>query len=36
MMRATGEPMRLGLIFGIVLAIILGVTLWKRGKPPVP
>jgi len=28
--------MRLGLIFGIVLAIILGVILWQRGKPPVP
>lgn len=28
--------MRLGAIFGIVLVIILGVILWKRGKPPVP
>ena len=36
MMRATGSRMRLGLIFGIVLAIILGVILWQRGKPPVP
>jgi hypothetical protein len=30
------RTMRLGLIFGIVLVIILGVTLWRRGKPPVP
>ena len=28
--------MRIGIILGIVLVIILGVTLWKRGKPPVP
>jgi len=28
--------MRIGILFGIVLVIILGVTLWKRGKPPVP
>ena len=28
--------MRLGFIFAIVLAIILGTILWKRGKPPVP
>ena len=30
------RTMRLGLILGIVLVIILGVTLWRRGKPPVP
>jgi len=28
--------MRLGIIFGIVLVIIIGTILWKRGKPPVP
>jgi len=28
--------MRLGIIFGIVLVIIVGTILWKRGKPPVP
>jgi len=28
--------MRIGIILGIVLVIILGATLWKRGKPPVP
>jgi hypothetical protein len=28
--------MRLAVIFGIVLVIVLGVILWKRGKPPVP
>jgi hypothetical protein len=30
------RTMRLGLILGIVLVIVLGVTLWRRGKPPVP
>jgi len=28
--------MGLGIIFGIVLVIIVGTILWKRGKPPVP
>jgi hypothetical protein len=28
--------MRLGIIFAIVMIIILGTILWKRGKPPVP
>jgi hypothetical protein len=28
--------MRLGVIFGILLVIVFGVTLWRRGKPPVP
>jgi len=28
--------MRLGLIFGIVLAVILFTVLWRRGKPPAP
>jgi len=28
--------MRLGILFGIVLVIIVGTVLWKRGKPPVP
>jgi len=31
-----GEKMRVGVLLGIVLVIILAVTLWKRGKPPVP
>jgi hypothetical protein len=31
-----GGPMRIGIIFGLVLAIILATILWKRGKPPVP
>jgi len=28
--------MRIGLIYAVVLAIIIGTILWKRGKPPVP
>jgi ABC-type uncharacterized transport system permease subunit len=28
--------MRIGLLFAIVFAIIIGTILWKRGKPPVP
>jgi hypothetical protein len=28
--------MRLGIIFAVVMIIILGTILWKRGKPPVP
>jgi len=28
--------MRIGIIFGLILAIILATILWKRGKPPVP
>jgi len=28
--------MRLGIIFGLVLAVIFAVILWNRGKPPVP
>jgi len=28
--------MRLGIIFGLVLAVVLAVILWNRGKPPVP
>jgi hypothetical protein len=28
--------MRIGLIFAVVFAIIIGTILWKRGKPPVP
>jgi hypothetical protein len=30
------QTMRLGLIFGIILVIVVGATLWRRGKPPVP
>jgi len=30
------REMRIGIIFGIVLVIIVGTILWKRGKPPVP
>jgi tetrahydromethanopterin S-methyltransferase subunit F len=30
------RTMRVGIIFGLVLAVILAVILWKRGKPPVP
>jgi len=28
--------MRIGLIYALVLAVIIGTILWKRGKPPVP
>jgi hypothetical protein len=31
-----GEIMRIGLIFAVVFAIIIGTILWNRGKPPVP
>jgi hypothetical protein len=30
------KKMRLGVIFGVIIVIILAMTLWKRGKPPVP
>jgi len=28
--------MRIGLIFAVVFIVILAVTLWRRGKPPLP
>ncbi|MFL5487017.1 MAG: hypothetical protein ACJ8AJ_00895 [Gemmatimonadaceae bacterium] len=30
------RKMRLGLIFGIVLAVLLVVIMWNRGRPPAP